>query len=401
MSRFAMRSVLVPLSLVVAVSACGAPLEGDEIGTSASEIVGGTAASTTGHPWMVQLRINGATFPNEQFCGGTLLTNRFVLTAAHCVDGLPAASLQVVAGLHDRRVLTGTQVRSVRAFAVHPSFARSTLVNDLALVELSSPVTASSTVGFATTASLPVVGTNLNVFGWGNTSEGGATAPVLQTARVPLWSTAACMSAYSGLTLSTMFCAGPTAGGIDACQSDSGGPIVDASNRLVGVVSWGVGCARPGLPGVYASVSSGSSWFSTYLTSPPSTTVTRVRVSLVTGNDGLRCGGQAFLSFRRASGALTAETALTDGTGLSSGTRRVTTVAVPAEAQRDIVGVRVRHQSGACNEPFASHDRWDLGAITVENISWAISSRVMLYSAGGPIVQFSSDRTTADFSLTP
>jgi trypsin len=387
MSRFTKRTALVPFSLMVAVSACGAPLEGDEVGASVSEIVGGSAASATGHPWMVQLRINGATFPNEQFCGGTLLTSRFVLTAAHCVDGLPASSLQVVAGLHDRRSLTAAQVRSVRAFAVHPSFVRATLVNDLALVELSSPVTASSTVGFATTASLPIAGTNLNVFGWGNTSEGGSTAAVLQTARVPLWSTAACTSAYRGVTLSTMFCAGPTAGGIDACQSDSGGPVVDASNRLVGVVSWGVGCARPGQPGVYASVSSGSPWFTTYFTAPTSTTVTRVRVSLVTGNDDLRCGGQAFLSFRRASGAFTAETALTDGAGLPSNTRRVTTVAVPAEAQRDVVGVRVRHQSGACNEPFATHDNWDLG--------------VMLYSAAGPIVRFTGDRSVADFALTP
>lgn len=402
MSVLSKRSLLVPFSFVVALGACGAPLDGDATGSAVSEIVGGRGAGATGHSWMAQLRITGATFPNEQFCGGAFLTDRYVLTAAHCVDGIPAAALQVVAGLNDRASTAGTQLRSIRAFAVHPSFNPATLVNDLALVELSAPVTGASNVGFASTGSLPAAGASLNIFGWGRTSEGGASAQFLQTASVPLWSTAACTSAYGGRTLATMFCAGPTAGGVDACQSDSGGPVFNpATGRLVGVVSWGVGCARPGLPGVYASVASGSSWFSTYLTPPTSTTVTRVRVSLLTGADDLRCGGQAFLAFRRASGALTAETALTDGTGLPARTRRVTTVAVPAEAQRDLVGVRIRHQSGACNEPFATQDNWDLGAVTVENISSALNTRVMLYSAGGPTARFTGDRTTATFALTP
>ncbi|PSN36617.1 Trypsin-1, partial [Blattella germanica] len=93
--------------------------------------------------------------------------------------------------------------------------------------------------------------------------EGGSSSTTLRQVTVPIVADSTCNSnyaAYGGIT-ARMICAGSTSGGRDACQGDSGGPLV-AGGQLVGVVSWGVGCARPSYPGVYAKVSNLRSWIS-------------------------------------------------------------------------------------------------------------------------------------------
>jgi trypsin len=127
-------------------------------------------------------------------------------------------------------------------------------------MKLSTSVPTSSTISYAKLAasgSDPASGTTLSVAGWGTTSSGGQSLPVnLLKVDVPVISRATCNSNYgSGRVTSAMFCAGLTQGGKDSCQGDSGGPIVNSASRvLLGVVSWGEGCAAAGAPGVYSNL---------------------------------------------------------------------------------------------------------------------------------------------------
>jgi trypsin len=141
---------------------------------------------------------------------------------------------------------------------VHPSFSSSTLTNDVAIWKLATSIPTSSTIGYASLAasgSDPASGSTSTVAGWGTTSAGGSSPTTLRKVDVPIVSRATCRNNYSVSEITdTMFCAGVTAGGKDSCQGDSGGPIVDSSKTLIGLVSWGDGCAEAGKPGVYARV---------------------------------------------------------------------------------------------------------------------------------------------------
>lgn len=131
--------------------------------------------------------------------------------------------------------------------------------SDVAVWKLATAIPTSSTISYATvpaSGSDPAAGTTLTVAGWGTTSSGGSSPTALRKVDVPVVSRTTCRQNYSVSEITeNMFCAGLTAGGKDSCQGDSGGPIVDSSSRqLVGVVSWGEGCAAAGKPGVYARV---------------------------------------------------------------------------------------------------------------------------------------------------
>merc|ERR1711981_1467107 len=112
----------------------------------------------------------------------------------------------------------------------------------------------------------PATATEARCFtsGWGTLSSGGSATNNLQYVRVPAITNSQCNAAYGGSITDTMLCAGyPNVGGKDACQGDSGGPFVcnDNGNAVIaGVVSWGIGCAHPNYPGVYARVTSVLSW---------------------------------------------------------------------------------------------------------------------------------------------
>jgi trypsin len=104
----------------------------------------------------------------------------------------------------------------------------------------------------------------LQVAGWGATFEGGDVASTLQKVTIPLIATRVCERAYPGEITDSMICAGPASGGKDSCQGDSGGPLFNRSSSgrfyLVGVVSWGEGCARAGKYGVYSKVTAARAW---------------------------------------------------------------------------------------------------------------------------------------------
>ncbi|WP_249124176.1 S1 family serine peptidase [Saccharopolyspora erythraea] len=217
-----------------------------------ARVLGGSETSAAEAPWIVALTDES----DRQFCGGALLSPIKVVTAAHCTIDLstgkprPLGGLRAVVGRSDLRTQEGV-VSAVDAAWVHPRYQGFASGHDVAVLTLRTPVDyrVLPLVGQGETAPYQT-GTVGRVYGWGRTSESGAQSSVLRSVEVPVTPDAECGRAYAGFDRSSMFCAGTPEGGRDACGGDSGGPYV-VNGRLVGVVSYGVGCGRPEQPGVY------------------------------------------------------------------------------------------------------------------------------------------------------
>jgi trypsin len=218
-------------------------------------IVGGTAATRGEFPWIVSVQVG------SHICGGMIINANYILTAAHCAT-YAANRYTIVAGAHNlNSPADSEQRRSVTTVTRHASYNSNTYANDVAVMRLASALTLNT---YVRAANLPASGAgvsgNLVVAGWGTTSSGGNLSPALLKVTVPFVAQATCNSNYGGGILAGMLCAGT--GGRDSCQGDSGGPLHQGTT-LVGVVSWGYGCAVAGYPGVYASVPYYRSWIST------------------------------------------------------------------------------------------------------------------------------------------
>lgn len=211
-------------------------------------VVGGQDADIADHPFAVAL----VTLDGQQFCGGSLVAPNKVLTAAHCTDGSQPEEINVVSGRTELSSQEGA-VTAVTDIWVHPQYQTPTAGYDVSVLTLESSVEQSpiELAGPDDPGYQP--GGEATVLGWGLTSEGGSPSDHLQRATVPVVSDSDCSDAYQEYSPDSMVCAGYPEGGVDACQGDSGGPLV-VDGKLVGVTSWGNGCARPGYPGVYARV---------------------------------------------------------------------------------------------------------------------------------------------------
>ena len=232
-------------------------------------IVGGSSAPAGAYPHQVSVQDSRG----SHVCGGSLIGDRWVLTAAHCVAGQRASRLRVEAGV--TRLSSGGTTFGVSTVIVHPSYNSRTSDSDLALLELTSSALAFGPVALMDLPSEPVYaspGELAVVAGWGSLSAGGRSSDTLQHVAVPLLSNQQCHDAYRpyGQSITDrMLCAGYLGtGGADSCQGDSGGPlIVDTPDgwAQVGVVSFGFGCADPRFPGVYTRVSEFEGWISGYV----------------------------------------------------------------------------------------------------------------------------------------
>lgn len=234
-----------------------------QAGAVTQRIIGGTDASSGAYPWMVSIQSGG-----QHFCGGSLIADQWVLTAAHCVEDQQASRVQVAVGEHDlNNNKDGAQNRQVSKIIIHPQRQRNGEDHDIALLKLDKAVSG-KTVTQATAALTNGLasGTTLVVMGWGNQSTTGEKFPhTLNEVQVPLVSNATCKQNYAGRNEITdnMICAGFPQGGKDSCQGDSGGPLVYQQNgqwHQVGIVSFGEGCAQPNYPGVYARVANYNDW---------------------------------------------------------------------------------------------------------------------------------------------
>ncbi|KAL7798431.1 trypsin-like serine protease [Trichoderma ceciliae] len=240
---------MAPASAVVSALLLPALALGAAIDIRGTDIVGGTSAALGEFPYIVSLSTQGS-----HFCGGVLVNARTVVTAGHCSVDFSASQVKVRAG-----TLTwasgGTQV-GVSQIIVNPSYVTRSGVPDfdVAVWHLSSSIPTSSTIGYAklpASGSDPASGSTLTTAGWGTTNENSNSLPSrLNKVSVPVVSRSTCQAEY-GVITNNMFCAGLAQGGKDSCSGDSGGPIVDASGTLQGVVSWGQGCAEAGFAGVY------------------------------------------------------------------------------------------------------------------------------------------------------
>ncbi|BCY14950.1 serine protease [Actinoplanes sp. L3-i22] len=244
-------ALLVLAAAVAVVLAAGdSPARAGVGGPPILEVVGGNVAKTGEFPWTVRLSMG---------CGGTLTAPRVVLTAGHCVGPTgPNTKILVTAGVADlkaRNAVTAHSVEVIRA----PGFTTETRGNDWAVVKLDKPL------GLPTLDLVPDASSDqgeVTVMGWGLTKEGSLRQEQrLHYATVPTIGDDACAKAYLAAKVTLVkedsICAGRH--GVDTCQGDSGGPMVrrgpDGRWAQVGIVSWGLGCARDAYPGVYTQIS--------------------------------------------------------------------------------------------------------------------------------------------------
>jgi secreted trypsin-like serine protease len=252
-----------------------------EDGSVEPQVVGGTPVPDGKYPFMTSLQADTSQRPpyEEHFCGGTLIDQNSVLTAAHCVDFIGIRTDNGTLSYRDVRLVVGVTVLSssqgkvrridrLSDISIHSDYnGRTSSRYDAAVIELGSPVRGIAPIALAGVGSdeLETPGRPATVTGWGNTIAQPPVGPGgpqdypkrMREAQPPLVSDADCERSYGrDFHPKLMVCARQT--GMDTCQGDSGGPMfVEATSgtrRQIGITSFGYGRGATGFPGVYTEV---------------------------------------------------------------------------------------------------------------------------------------------------
>jgi secreted trypsin-like serine protease len=210
-------------------------------------------ASATEAPWAIALNNTQSADSSGRYCGAALVTPNKIVTAAHCMDE-DVSTYYAVQGRANLADDSAGQTSAISKVWIDPGYNTKDNRYDFAVLTLAKPFVGVPVLPLETRSRADRKGAVPTVYGWGDT-EGTGMDDTLQKAAVPDLGDKTCLAVKSyvtnGYAAATNVCAGYLNGGIDACQGDSGGPLV-LNGRLLGVVSWGQGCAQPGRPGVYA-----------------------------------------------------------------------------------------------------------------------------------------------------
>jgi len=276
--RYLHRMSLTAISLLLGISTVQASES-----TFSQRIIDGQRVPISTYPSTVALLgAQNFTVFDRQFCAGTVVAPRWIMTAAHCVHTVdntvtPADQILVLEGATELRDTNAGMEHVVVNVIPHPSYVSQTIPdynNDIALLEVATDLTSPPASLFTGDADR-LVGDFAFIVGWGAVEideNDRRLFPIdLRAAAVPFVSRSACNApeSYRGLIQPTMFCAGfIEEGGADTCQADSGGPLyanINGALEQVGVTSFGNGCGDPNFPGVYTHVPSFLPWLATFV----------------------------------------------------------------------------------------------------------------------------------------
>eukprot|EP00096_Caligus_rogercresseyi_P015666 TRINITY_DN8139_c0_g1_i1.p1 TRINITY_DN8139_c0_g1~~TRINITY_DN8139_c0_g1_i1.p1 ORF type:complete len:272 (+),score=22.11 TRINITY_DN8139_c0_g1_i1:37-816(+) len=236
-------------------SALGQPLINTTRGIDSERIIGGDVVKPNSVPYIVSIQLRSG----YHFCGGSIIDKNTILTAAHCCKNFATNEVQVVGGEHDLGIVSGDeQTRNVSRIKYHENYATKGTNNDICIMKLSDPFKFNKKLK---AVRLPRRNQRFRgkvvVSGWGVVNSDGTLSDVLRAVKIKIMSYLKCNLLYLNALDKSMLCAGGRRK--DSCQGDSGGPLTK-KNKLVGIVSWGIGCAHPWWPGVYTKVSEFTDW---------------------------------------------------------------------------------------------------------------------------------------------
>ncbi|XP_035712960.1 trypsin-like, partial [Folsomia candida] len=223
-------------------------------------IVGGQPTTIEKYPYQAKIFVDFI----DGYCSGTIISERRVLTAAHCVWSRDISNLHIVVGSSSAE--RSAQVLKVSAIHEHPSYDHRTFDNDIAILELSSPISfgrGAQPIATAAPGSELPAGTLATITGWGALKSGSSSRNQLYAGLVKIVSISDCRRAYPTHAITdNMFCA--VGEGVGGCQVDSGGALL-VNGVAYGIYSWGYGCDHPDYHGVYTKLSKYHSFISQFI----------------------------------------------------------------------------------------------------------------------------------------
>ncbi|XP_050544572.1 venom protease-like [Daktulosphaira vitifoliae] len=243
-------------------------------------IIGGRPADLGSWPWIVAIgyiSIYAQNNPPQWLCGGTLISDRYVVTAAHCTIGLGYKKISVVRiGELDFNPDTNDGASPIDVFVervmTHEEFNWQNKTNDIAILKLNNSISFNNFIQPICLPIMPDLRVNqfvkyiAKVAGWGSTAYHGSLSTMLMEAFIPVINNSECYRSYADKNVvldERILCTGYKTGGIDTCYGDSGGPMVleiEEQSYLIGVLSFGLKCGEPNFPVVYSRLTYFVDW---------------------------------------------------------------------------------------------------------------------------------------------